>query len=146
MSEVSEASKAPADTRCPLCDSQSRPTQPIHGNPMLRCSKCGFVFAADRHVPADLYDAAYGADGEYAMLVAAVKKQLEGAGSFDWAHEWVMRRLQPFGGKRILDLGCGVGSALLLAKRAGWDVYGQDVSRGALRVAEEQIGGHTFPF
>ncbi len=36
---------------CLLCNSPSSPTAPIHIHSMMRCSRCCFVFAADRLFP-----------------------------------------------------------------------------------------------
>jgi 2-polyprenyl-3-methyl-5-hydroxy-6-metoxy-1,4-benzoquinol methylase len=107
---------------------------------MLRCPDCTFVYARDRHVPPAFYDAAYTQDGEYSGLLNGALEQKQGRAGFDWMHEWTIARVRPFGQRRMLDLGCGVGSAAFLAQRAGWDAHGQDVSENALRVAREVFG------
>jgi SAM-dependent methyltransferase len=130
---------------CPLCGGgRAQSCKPIGGHAMLRCADCGFVFASDRHVPPDLYETAYTSEGEYAGLLAAAREQKGGQGHFDWMHRWAIDRVKPFGERRILDLGCGVGSALHLAQRAGWTPHGQDASENALRVAREVFGVHTY--
>jgi len=42
----------------------------------------------------------------------------------------------PSGGGRLLDLGCGNGGFLLLAKQAGWTVRGVDFDPEAVRIAQ----------
>jgi 2-polyprenyl-3-methyl-5-hydroxy-6-metoxy-1,4-benzoquinol methylase len=50
-----------------------------------------------------------------------------------------MRRLQKAeAGKRLLDVGCGNGSFLLLARSAGWDVFGVDFDARAVEAANRQ--------
>lgn len=41
-------------------------------------------------------------------------------------------------GKRLLDIGCGGGDFLLLAKKAGWDVTGVDTDPKAVTVAQKK--------
>jgi len=129
---------------CLLCNSPSSPTAPIHIHAMMRCSRCCFVFAADRVIPDGLYDTAYTADGEYRGLMKTAKAQRDGVAGFDWMHQWVFDHTSPAGARRSLDLGCGVGSAAHLASRAGWTAFGQDVSENALKVAGEIFGIATF--
>lgn len=131
-------------TPCPLCGSDAGAWKPINGHAMRRCSSCTFVFATDRHVPANLYEEAYTSEGEYGGLLASAEAQKRLAGSFDWMHEWVINNgPRPFGQWCMLDLGCGVGSAAFLAQRAGWNAHGQDTSENAMRVAREVFGIKT---
>ncbi len=50
------------------------------------------------------------------------------------------RTLPPFGGRRMLDVGCGAGEYLEDMHDLGWDVYGVDVSEDAVRVAGGRVG------
>lgn len=44
-------------------------------------------------------------------------------------------RVKPW---RILDIGCGSGDTLLLLKQLGWDVYGLELDKNAVRSAKER--------
>lgn len=46
----------------------------------------------------------------------------------------------PTSGIKVLDIGCGTGSHLLLYQQAGCEVYGIDMSQGMLEVAKEKLG------
>ena len=129
---------------CPVCGGEPRAASPISGHPMLRCQACRLVYARCREVPAGLYETAYTVQGDYASKLTFARELLEGTASFDWSHGWVFDRVRPFGRRRALDLGCGVGSALHLARKAGWSPHGQDISENALRVAREVFGSITF--
>lgn len=69
---------------------------------------------------------------------------MESGQGADWMHAWAIRRVRPFGEARYLDLGCSVGSALYLARKARWNTYGQDISQQALSAARELTGSQTF--
>jgi SAM-dependent methyltransferase len=111
---------------------------------MRRCPACSLVYAANREVPAGLYEAAYSVQGDYGAKLSFARELREGTASFDWSHSWVLDQVRPFGQRRALDLGCGVGAALYLAGRAGWSPHGQDISENALRVAREVFGCVTY--
>lgn len=112
---------------------------------MRRCVRCGFVFAADRRIPPGLYDEAYTEQGEYGDLLTGAQALRDERGHFDWMHQWAVDHAKLTGARRALDVGCGVGSALHLAKQAGWEPHGHDVSGNALRVAHEVFGVTTHP-
>jgi 2-polyprenyl-3-methyl-5-hydroxy-6-metoxy-1,4-benzoquinol methylase len=44
----------------------------------------------------------------------------------------------------MLDLGCGVGDAMIRAEARGWKVHGQDISLNACRAANEVLGLTAF--
>ncbi|MAG59713.1 hypothetical protein CMO96_02910 [Candidatus Woesebacteria bacterium] len=39
---------------------------------------------------------------------------------------------------KILDVGCGSGSTLVLLKELGWDVYGIEIDKNAVKIAQER--------
>jgi len=45
---------------------------------------------------------------------------------------------------RLLDLGCGNGDFLMLAREAGWEAYGVEISEPSLREAESRSGVKVF--
>lgn len=137
-------SNRPTMPLCPVCGAESGNAPSISSHPMRRCRKCHLVYARQRELPAGLYESAYTAEGDYGGHFDFVRAQLQGTQAFNWSHQWVFDRVQPLGQRRALDLGCGVGSALHLAKQAGWIPHGQDISQNALRVAREVVGCQTY--
>ena len=111
---------------------------------MLRCQGCHLVYARQREVPAGLYEAAYTPQGDYGAQLTHARQLFEGTVPPNWDHRWVFERVRPFGSRRSLDLGCGVGAVLHMAKQAGWSAFGQDISENALRVAREVFGCVAF--
>lgn len=51
-----------------------------------------------------------------------------------------LRLFPPAAGMKVLDVGCGTGSHLLLYKQSGCEVFGLDCSSAMLRVAREKLG------
>jgi len=39
---------------------------------------------------------------------------------------------------KILDVGCGSGDTLVLLKKLGWEIYGLDIDKNALKIAEDR--------
>jgi 2-polyprenyl-3-methyl-5-hydroxy-6-metoxy-1,4-benzoquinol methylase len=130
---------------CVLCEGESLPTRPISGHAMLRCRQCGFVFAKNREIPPNLYESAHTPEGQYGGHTHVVQQlQSNNGQGGDWMHHWVINQVRPFGRKRMLDLGCGVGAALQIAQPAGWTILGQDISKNALKIAHDLVGAQTF--
>ena len=73
------------------------------------------------------------------------------AGSANWSHEvsvkryYVQHHIRPFAefskwkGKRVLEIGCGIGTDTLEFVRAGASVDGVDLSSESLRLAERRV-------
>lgn len=47
-------------------------------------------------------------------------------------------------GRRLLDVGCGYGFFLNLAKERGWEVYGVELSKDACQFAQRKLGLNIF--
>jgi len=62
------------------------------------------------------------------------------------AAEWALNVVKPLisDGGRILDVGCGYGSFVLLARQAGYDAYGFDLSKFEVSIAQKRAG-RLFP-
>lgn len=88
----------------------------------------------DRPTPTEFFDRGAGryADGN---LEASVRKQ----------YEWpAVRSLLPdVADKRVLDAGCGPGTAAARLAEQGADVLGVDTSEELLRIAEDRHGDHV---
>jgi 2-polyprenyl-3-methyl-5-hydroxy-6-metoxy-1,4-benzoquinol methylase len=129
---------------CPLCATPTGPAKAISGHPMARCPSCGLVIARDRTVPPGLYEAAYTNEGEYRDSVA-LAQHLKARGDVPrWDMRWVLDQVKPFGMRRHLDLGCGIGEALCAADLRGWKVHGVDASENACRTVREVLRFDAF--
>lgn len=102
----------------------------------MRCPACRFVFVQPAPRPEDLaayYQAGY-LQGPYRALAdtetfrrATLERRLR-----------ELQRYTPRG--RLLDVGCSRGAFLRVAQRAGWDVYGVELSREAASHAQAAFG------
>jgi SAM-dependent methyltransferase len=57
----------------------------------------------------------------------------------NWNHRKIISFLGTPAGK-ILDVGCGTGNLLVHAREKGWEVYGIDFDRDAVKAAKEVLG------
>ena len=110
--------------------------------PLYGCSSCGLLFQREEERPTDL--ASIYPPG-YWWEPSGTVGQME-----DRYRNWMVSRDQlrftlsvaaaspPC---RLLDIGCGAGTFLQLALKAGFDAYGLDSSPEAVRVASEDLRG-----
>ena len=85
------------------------------------------------------------------MGTAEVQGELWGAKATDWAtvqepgwrpvYETVLREVGVGPGTNLLDLACGAGGALVIAREMGADVAGLDAARTLVAVARERLQG-----
>lgn len=112
---------------CPLCGGRG-PT-PIFGPPLVRCGACGFVFrnreAAQEHVREE-FEAIYRSPQDE-QRVQDRRIPL---------YQEFLSRYRPMPLRnRLLDVGCGCGQFLLLARERGWDVMGTEIAEAAAEAA-----------
>ena len=118
---------------CPLCgNGRSARALWLGPSEMLRCRRCGLVF---RHPhPAD------------AGVVPGPSEVGRETAEGEWLGERralnFRRFLDRWAGPpgRLLDVGCGHGRFLSMARGRGWEITGIDVSPGAVRYARERFG------
>ena len=116
---------------CVVCGSVTRP-RPLGGTPVRVCVACGMGAVDDGGHTADYW--------------AAPGRRGKGPD-----HYWTDARASLFGGalkllsgevpgRRLLDIGGGVGHFAECALDAGWDAYSYDVSQMAVSEAASRIG------
>lgn len=116
----------------------------LDGWPIVKCVECGFCYSNPRLKKAIL-ESAYDDANEYADQVHGVPNHelYEEIGDIRTGlferHLVIIESFTPKG--RILDLGCGTGTFLKVAKGRGWRPYGLEIGNWA-RAAAERIGFH----
>ncbi len=131
-------------TVCQLCDAQDatpffasgRDEPQADGADLLRCRRCGLVYAA--RLPAvetlaQQYDASY-----YAEVLGSTCTEgntTSVARYFDTLLKQIEAHRSP---ARLLDLGCATGDFLVAAQKRGWSVTGLEVSPYAADQARQR--------
>jgi 2-polyprenyl-3-methyl-5-hydroxy-6-metoxy-1,4-benzoquinol methylase len=122
---------------CPLCgmnDSSLTYTRADEGK-IVRCNSCGLLYLNPRpqaSAIADFYDESYfsagGHGSAYRDYVAQQATLLKwGEHPALTAMDLLCKRISPFR-KRLVDVGCGDGTLLNLARSRGFDVLGVELS------------------
>ncbi len=123
---------------CPAClATESSPEESLNHWEMARCTRCGLLYTGDVPSPGkirEIYEEAYTPGKLYDRHLIALQHMLKtGRTRQGFYRNYVfLKRYRPNPGDRLLKLGCGIGTFLLAAKRAGWAAEGVDVSPTAL--------------
>lgn len=113
----------------------------MNGWPLARCPRCGVRFTVD--VPGDeqlqaIYNRLYSEGSAYQMHLDEIQR-IEDTGRNTAGGHYRSRifldRHRPHPGDRLLEIGCGVGTFLMLAQDRGWEVEGIDLSDAAVRAS-----------
>ena len=95
---------------------------------LLHCTVCKLVYTAVRDFSGDLYDQIYENIGGYRQMMDVADRTARGEAGFQqlwWFKRMALRWLEKATpGRRMIDVGCGPGTFLLVAKRRGWEVAG----------------------
>lgn len=131
---------------CPLCDgSNLRSLDPYNGYAMNQCTGCSFVFVISRRFPVDTYDKAYSELSTYRSMVDTARRTKtgeRGRKQLWWFKRRALRLLKKETLGRLLEVGSGPGTFLLVAQTDGWQVQGVEPSEAA-QVANE-LGAPTY--
>lgn len=138
--------------KCKLCNSDSAIKEKYHidGFKVLNCKNCGLVFLdimINGKKLEDLYCKDYYKERKeyyFDNIIAnpQIGKRNKNIDDFDEGLK-MLRDLFPQRGK-ILDVGCGIGIFLEMARRDNWHVTGVDISPFASRYAKEVFGINAY--
>jgi SAM-dependent methyltransferase len=111
--------------KCPACNSEKRSTHgEKNGHPIYRCEQCGTLFSDRSEIN---YDAYY--DESNLTVPEFIHDRLNE----------VFEQLKSYRQtNRLLDVGCGAGSLLEAARRAGWEAEGLEISESAAEYVRSQ--------
>ena len=120
---MSENGRGSAGRRCPACGSGAAARVGVKGEfPMQRCGGCGTLYAAELPGEGEAEDyEGYYDEGNLAVPDFVDRRLDEIVAGFE-----PYRRAG-----RLLDVGCGAGTFLRAAGRAGWEAVGVEVSATA---------------
>lgn len=115
--------------KCPSCSSVAIRELPAYAHAFLaRCAACGFVFCDRKVSRQELMEHYNKYPRSTSISPITVKRYRE-----------LLDELEVFrGGSRILDVGCGDGHFLVVARERGWEVYGTEYTPAAVAVCEEK--------
>ena len=116
-------------TKCLVCESKKlNPISGFEKHHLTKCGSCDFVFC--KPIPTqDELNAVYEGYGRNDYLSELTIK----------AYERVLDSLEPYRKtNRLIDVGCGIGYFLEVAKRRGWEVYGTEFTEEAVKICEEK--------
>ncbi len=125
---------------CPICEStQQQPLKEYNGYLLLKCSDCTFVYTEQRIIATSNYEEAYDDAGMYAFMIRAAQKTATGewgARQLWWFKRMALRWIEKAGAKSLIDIGCGPGTFMIVARRLGLDVEGIEPTRPAAETAK----------
>lgn len=121
-------SEVPHGTRpCPLCGGAG--LTPAFYPPLVRCGGCGLVF---RNLPRIQERVQEEFDDRYRRPEDERQIQERRRSLY---REFLARHRPAPGRNRLLDVGCGTGEFLLLARAGGWDVMGIEIAKAGVEAA-----------
>jgi SAM-dependent methyltransferase len=115
----------------------------LNGWAIARCPSCGVRFTVA--VPPDeelraAYNRLYSEGDAYQMHldeVSRLRRAGRKTGAGFYRSRIFLNRYHPRPGERLLEVGCGVGTFLVVAQQRGWRVEGTDLSETATEVAQQ---------
>ncbi len=114
---------------CPLCNSlEAKELKKYLAHNLVKCVKCNFVFAKtvpSKEILVKHYDA-YGRNDYLSPIT--IKRYNELLDKFENFRKT----------NRLLDVGCGIGYFLEIAKNRGWEVYGNEFTKEAMLICQKK--------
>lgn len=124
---------------CISCN-ERRPVKRLKpfGGTLVKCAKCGLVFREPK--PSDKTMIEY-YQKSYSDIFDEEKYKSHREEIF---LNFLEKAVKHSGGGKLLDVGCGYGIFLSLAKNQGWEVYGVELSKEACQFARSSLGLNVF--
>lgn len=115
--------------QCLICNSERLKILPTYSIAFLcRCQSCGFIFSQSIPTPEELENHYKGYGRNDYLSPITIKR-----------YEELLDTMEPFRKtNKLLDVGCGIGYFLEVAKKRGWEVYGTEYTDEAIRICEEK--------
>jgi 2-polyprenyl-3-methyl-5-hydroxy-6-metoxy-1,4-benzoquinol methylase len=112
-------------THCLICNSaQLEKFGEFIDGRMVKCAKCGFVFASPIPTIQELIDHYDGYRRDDYLSPITIKRY----------HE-ILDTFEPYRkNNRLIDVGCGIGYFLSIAKQRGWEVHGTEYTDKAIEI------------
>ena len=123
--------------QCLVCRSDQRAAKKlfiVSGYPLMQCTICRFVYLGTQLEWEDkklLNEQRYGGTRQGQRSRMLVRED-----------RLALNQISQYARYRtLLEVGCGDGGFLIVAKSQGWDVWGVELSRGAAQAAALKLGG-----
>lgn len=111
-----------------ICDIEISPI--LAPSKLVKCAKCGFYYASprlSREAEEDYYKRRYHEECfQYENRIEVFKRSFHEIGKF-------LKK------GRLIDVGCGMGHFMALARNNGWEVKGVEISDYAINYAQERF-------
>jgi|SRR5687767_3013927 len=116
---------------CLICSSgKLRQLKGYEKHDLIKCADCGFVFM--KRIPTEEELRTY-----YSVYAYEYEKPMPESTRI--SYENLMEDLEPYRlSNKILDVGCGEGWILEIAKQRGWEVYGTEFSSRAFEICQKK--------
>jgi len=114
-------------TNCICCGSnQLNPLKSFENASLVKCASCSMVFSSRNPTIVELESHYQGYGRNDYLSPITIKRYNEILDQFEKVRKT----------NRLLDVGCGIGYFLEVAKKRGWEVYGTEFTDEAIRICQ----------
>jgi 2-polyprenyl-3-methyl-5-hydroxy-6-metoxy-1,4-benzoquinol methylase len=114
-------------TNCICCGSnQLNPLKSFENASLVKCASCSMVFSSRNPTIVELENHYQGYGRNDYLSPITIKRYNEILDQFEKVRKT----------NRLLDVGCGIGYFLEVAKKRGWEVYGTEFTDEAIRICQ----------